>query len=72
MAKFEDIGVKCPYYSWEEGNRLCCEGVNKISRVQLMFDTKEGRREYERQRCKRCWKDCPLAQALNKMWEEMK
>ena len=35
-----------------------------------MFDTKEGRRDYERKRCKRGWKECPLAQALTRMWED--
>ena len=70
MAKYEDPIVKCPFYSWEEGKKLCCEGVNKISSVQIMFDTKEGRRDYERKRCKKGWKECPLAQALTRMWED--
>ena len=70
MAKYEDPIVRCPFYSWEEGKRLCCEGVdrNADSSVQITFTTKQQRREYERMRCKQAWKNCPLAQALEKKW----
>jgi hypothetical protein len=68
MARYEDPIVKCPFYSWEEGRQLCCEGVNAFSAVTVTFTTKEQRRDYERVRCKRAWKDCPLAQALEKKW----
>ena len=68
MAQYEDPIVKCPFYSWEEGKKLCCEGVNKFSSVQITFTTKEQRREYERTTCKRAWGNCPLAQALERKW----
>ena len=69
MAHYEDPIVRCPFYSWEEGKKLCCEGVNEQSSVQITFTTKQSRRDYERMRCKRAWKDCPLAQALTKKWD---
>lgn len=68
MAKYEDPIVKCPFYSWEEGRQLCCEGVNATSSVTVTFQTKEQRRKYEGMRCKRCWKECALAQALERQW----
>lgn len=69
MGKYEDPIVKCPFYSWEEGKKLCCEGVNAFSSVQLTFTTKEQRRSYERVICKKSWNTCPLAQALERKWE---
>ena len=68
MAQYEDPIVKCPFYSWEEGRQLCCEGVNPVSAATLTFTTKEQRRDYEKIRCKRAWRECPLAQALEKKW----
>jgi hypothetical protein len=68
MGKFEDPIVKCPFYSWEEGRRLCCEGVISVSMTHT-FATKEQRRMYERTRCKRAWRDCPFVPALEKKWE---
>lgn len=68
MAKYEDPIVKCPFYSWEEGRQICCEGIIGLSMTHT-FTTKEQRRLYERSRCKRAWKECPLAQALEKKWE---
>lgn len=65
----EDPIVKCPFYSWEEGKKLCCEGVNACSSVQITFTNKEQRRAYEKMRCKMAWRECPLAQALEKKWE---
>lgn len=68
MAKYEDPIVKCPFYSWEEGRQLCCEGVNAYSSLTVTFTTKEHRRSHERECCKKAWKECPLAQALEKKW----
>ena len=68
MARYEDPIVKCPFYSWEEGRQLCCEGVNPVSAATLTFTTKEQRREYEKIRCKRAWKECRLEMALEKKW----
>lgn len=69
MAKYEDPIVKCPFYSWEEGLKLCCEGMNTDCSVQVTFTTKQTRREYEKNFCKKGWKSCPLAQALEKKWD---
>lgn len=65
MARMEDTYVKCPYYQWEEGLTLCCECGGDIVHAMLRFSTKELRREHERKLCKREWKRCPLAIALN-------
>lgn len=70
MARMVDTYVKCPFYVWEEGNRLCCEGVTEKSSVQILFADKSVRREYERRLCKKDWKNCPLAQALTLKWEK--
>ena len=71
MAKYEDSIVKCPYYNWEEGKVLCCEGVDGTSEecvTKIHFATYERRRDYERRVCKKNWKRCPMAQALEKKW----
>ena len=69
MARMEDTYVKCPYYRWEEDVTLCCECGGEDIRASLRFSTKEKRREYERNHCKRNWRGCPLASALTKWWE---
>ena len=70
MARMVGTYVKCPFYVWEEGNRLCCEGVSKESKIQILFTDKPVRMEYESRRCKNDWKTCPLAQALTLKWEK--
>lgn len=62
MAKIEDTYVKCPFYKWEEGQKLRCEGVSHV------FDDKQMRREMERILCKRDWKRCPIAQILEQKY----
>lgn len=62
MAKFEDTYVKCPFYKWEEGQKLRCEGVSHI------VDNKAVRREVERIVCKGDWRVCPFAQALERLY----
>ena len=65
MAKMENPYVKCPFYKWEEGLKLCCcyeEGVTVT--YQSSFVTKQQRLEYEKRFCKRQWNTCPLAKAL--------
>ena len=71
MAKQEDIFAKCPFYSCEEGLNLYCKvRTQNLNSLQIRFDTKEGRRDFERKLCRRVWKDCPFAQALTRMWED--
>lgn len=70
---YEDPIVTCPFYSWERGKQMCCEGVTgrtSESSIQITFQSRSMLRRYERFRCKKDWKNCPLAQALEKKWEE--
>lgn len=64
-----DKNVNCPYYLKDEGIRLSCEGVKGATATNLVFPTKKLMMEYRRAHCIRCWKECPIAQALNKVWE---
>lgn len=70
MARMVDTYVKCPFYEWEDGIRLCCEGVFENTKTQTLFDDKPLRRMYERKFCKRDWDKCPLAQALEKKHDQ--
>ena len=70
--KYQDPVVKCPYYHWEEGKNLCCEGPDGMiteSGTIIPFATYERRRNYEIRICKKNWKQCPYAQALTTKWE---
>jgi hypothetical protein len=65
MAKMESTYVRCPFYQWEEGIKLCCcYGDGADIRYHSIFATKQQRIEYERRFCKREWKKCPLARSL--------
>lgn len=65
MAKMESVYVKCPFYRWEEGLKLCCSYSDTADvRYIAVFTTKQKRIETERQLCKREWRQCPLARSL--------
>ena len=56
--------IECPFHNWYDGSRLCCEGVQKNSTIQLAFDSPVSRREYMKKVCYYNHRDCIVAQAL--------
>lgn len=72
MARMVDPYVKCPFYQWEEGVQLCCEGMfNGTLNTHTTFENKKSRLMHERTVCKMGWGECPLAQAAFKKYERV-
>lgn len=70
MAKSDvNIYVKCPYYRKDDRQRIVCEGLGAGNSIQMVFDNQSYMKSYEKAYCKRCWKDCCIAQMLNKKWD---
>lgn len=68
MKHKEDVLVKCPYYKGEEKQMIFCEGVQEGTAVHLAFDTNPNLKDYKNRFCKRCYKECLLAEMQNRKW----
>ena len=56
---------RCPYYHWDKGNEMYCEGGN------LKFGGRKAWEDYTGQYCT-CnpgWRRCTLAQNLERVYE---
>lgn len=65
MKHRADVLVKCPYYKYEEKQKIFCEGVQAGTAIHLAFDTNPNLKEYKSVFCKGCWSKCLLAKMLN-------
>lgn len=72
MSRYESKYAVCPFYKRNDTNRICCEGVDKTSSINLVFDSKEKTLEYERKYCNDilAHKDCWICRTLTDKWEE--
>jgi hypothetical protein len=75
-TKFRDTAyaskrVICPYYLAESQQAIKCEGVEESASSHLTFKRKETMREYQEKYCCGAWKDCRLADMLERKWEEL-
>lgn len=64
-----DVLVKCPYYKFEEKQKIYCEGVEPGTVVHLAFDTNPHLKDYKKQFCKGCYNKCRLADMLNRKYD---
>lgn len=71
MSRYISKYVVCPFYSRNDTNRICCEGVSKTNTINLVFETKEKTLDYQRHFCNDIvrHKDCLICQMLTKKWE---
>lgn len=63
-----DVLVQCPYYKFEEKQKIFCEGVQEGTAIHLTFDTHANLRNYKKAFCKGCWKKCQIADSHNRKW----
>ena len=70
MARFDDPSVLCPFYREENAQSVICEGPNRFSKVHLCFTPPSKKKEFKRQYCMAHYRECELARALYRMWEE--
>jgi len=66
----ESVLVICPFYKRESQQVIYCEGVDEKSVIHLAFGNKDDCRIYEKQFCRKFWKECMIAMALEKKWRE--
>lgn len=68
MKHRADVLVKCPYYKFEEKQKIFCEGVQEGTAIHLAFDTNPNLKDYKRQFCKGCYNRCLIAEMHNRKW----
>lgn len=68
MKNMVDAVVKCPYYKFEERQKIFCEGVQKGTALHLAFDTPANLKDYKKRFCKGCYNQCLIAGMLNRKW----
>lgn len=65
----ENPYVQCPYYKYERQAVIYCEGAEDGSNIHMAFSAGSQRKSYEKRYCEACWKDCMVADALNRKWD---
>jgi hypothetical protein len=68
MKHRADVLVKCPYYKFEEKQKIFCEGVQEGTAIHLAFDTTPNLKSYKKQFCKGCYNKCQIADMHNRKW----
>jgi hypothetical protein len=61
--------VVCPYYKYEAPQMVYCEGVEDNTALHLAFASKQGLKVYMGAKCCRSWRDCMIAQMLNRKYD---
>lgn len=56
--------VLCPFYRSEDGYRICCEGMDKLSSIHVVFRTPTDKKGYSAHYCCREYRRCGIARAL--------
>ena len=69
MKHRADVLVKCPYYKYEEKQKIYCEGVQEGTAIHLAFDTTPNLKDYKRHYCKGCYDRCLIAEMLNRKYD---
>lgn len=67
MSQYISKYAKCPYYHRNDDNRICCEGINKSSTINVVFGNPKKLKEYGFTYCNDMdnYKNCLICQALN-------
>lgn len=65
----EDELVQCPYYKKDAQQAVHCEGVEDGCGLNLGFASRQRLREYKSQFCRHDWKNCMIAQMLNRKYD---
>lgn len=61
--------VVCPYYKYEAPQMIYCEGVDDTTALHLAFPAKDGLKSYMKAKCRCNWKECMIAQMLNRKYD---
>lgn len=66
MSKY----VLCPFYRKEEKNKICCEGIEKDTSLNLIFLSVERRKDFEKRFCCADYRRCYISEMLSKKWKK--
>lgn len=66
----ESVSAKCPFYEGEEAQKVICEGVVENSGIHLCFETPTSQKNYKKEHCYDCYKNCVIYKALCGKYEE--
>lgn len=73
MGKYDvSKNARCPHYRSEEKVqqfRIRCDGLQPMNWIHMVFATKDDLLQWRDQKCKRCWKECPIAKMLENAGE---
>lgn len=64
-----DAGVLCPFYKYERGDDVYCEGIDWHSTTVNAFANGKHKTEYKNVFCCTEWQKCRLAKALESKYE---
>ena len=72
MANFDSKYVKCPYYHRCDDNRICCEGVEAGTTVNIVFESPKKLKEYKQNFCFDLYgcHACLVCRMHDEKWEE--
>ena len=60
----------CPFYQYQTGERVMCDGSASGTRVMLVFMNREERNKYLDLYCECNYQACPVYEGLMKAWSE--
>lgn len=69
---FADADAVCPFYRWQQNQKICCEGIVDNSTLHLAFAVPEDRLRQVVQHCNSIngYPTCPIAKMLNEKYEQ--
>lgn len=70
MRRHESYLAQCPFYSSEDSNRICCEGVEEDSTTHVVFSQSKRKAEYCKRVCRDNFKSCRVYNMLCEKYEE--
>ena len=68
-GSFWQAHVRCPYYKFDDGKHIHCEGVTDASSLRISFSSKTEYEKYIQQYCCRHPRFCLLFRAVNSTYE---
>ena len=62
----EDKSIACPFYRWQDKNRIACEGTTKHNTISLIFGDSNAKLDHRARHCRSIngYKGCRVAQML--------
>ena len=69
-TSYESAKVKCPFYKWNDGTRICCEGIEESDRIIIGFDKKNFKEKRMERFCNNNYEKCEVNKLINKKYLE--